>query len=316
MSDDAPKNAGSPQDADGTKSESRHFIQQLIDTHIAEGRWGEPGDRSVVRTRFPPEPNGFLHLGHAKSITLNHGLAVEYGGNFLLRFDDTNPEKEEQVFVDSIIRDVRWMGAEWEGEVRYASDYFNLFYEWACDLIRKGHAYVDEQTPEEIRANRGDATKPGTDSRFRDRPAEESLDRFARMKAGEFENGSMVLRAKIDMASPNMNLRDPVMYRIVNAPHHRTGSDWHIYPMYDWAHGLEDSIEGITNSICTLEFENHRPLYDWFIDKINEGRSAGEMGNEPIHHPQQTEFARLNPSYIITSKRKLKQLDEDKHVAG
>lgn len=320
MSDHAPTNAGSSQasdrSSDETKSESRHFIQQLIDTHIEKGRWGAPGDRSVVRTRFPPEPNGFLHLGHAKSITLNHGLAVEFGGKFLLRFDDTNPEKEEQVFVDSIIRDVEWMGATWEGEVRYASDYFELFYEWAQDLIRKGHAYVDEQTPEQIRENRGDATKPGSNSPFRDRPAEESLDRFARMKAGEFPNGSMVLRAKIDMASPNMNLRDPVMYRIVNAPHHRTGSDWHIYPMYDWAHGLEDSIEGITNSICTLEFENHRPLYDWFIDKINEDRDPLNVNYRPIHHPQQTEFARLNPTYIITSKRKLKQLVDEGHVEG
>jgi glutaminyl-tRNA synthetase len=294
----------------------RHFIQQIIDTHIAQGRWGDPGDRSVVRTRFPPEPNGFLHLGHAKSITLNHGLATEYGGAFLLRFDDTNPEKEEQVFVDSIVRDVEWMGAGWEGAVRFASDYFERFFEWAVDLIRKGLAYVDEQTPEQIREMRGDATRPGTDSPFRDRPVEESLDLFERMKNGEFPNGSKVLRAKIDMSSPNMNMRDPVMYRIVNAPHHRTGSDWHIYPMYDWAHGLEDSIEGITNSVCTLEFENHRPLYDWFIDAINRGREAGKAGYEPIHHPQQTEFARLNPTYIITSKRKLKQLVDDGHVEG
>jgi glutaminyl-tRNA synthetase len=294
----------------------RHFIQQIIDTHIAQGRWGDPGDRSVVRTRFPPEPNGFLHLGHAKSITLNHGLATEYGGAFLLRFDDTNPEKEEQVFVDSIVRDVEWMGAGWEGAVRFASDYFERFFEWAVDLIRKGLAYVDEQTPEQIREMRGDATRPGTDSPFRDRPVEESLDLFERMKNGEFPNGSKVLRAKIDMSSPNMNMRDPVMYRIVNAPHHRTGSTWHIYPMYDWAHGLEDSIEGITNSICTLEFENHRPLYDWFIDAINRGREAGKAGYEPIHHPQQTEFARLNPTYIITSKRKLKQLVDDGHVEG
>ncbi len=317
MSDTAPPTAGTPKPAGDPKDgESRHFIQQLIDRHIAEGRWGTPGDRSVVRTRFPPEPNGFLHIGHAKSISLNHGLAREYGGKFLLRFDDTNPEAEEQVFVDSIIRDVEWMGAQWEGDVRFASDYFGQMHDWAVDLIRKGLAYVDEQTPEEIREMRGDATKPGTNSPYRDRPVEESLDLFERMKNGEFPNGSKVLRAKIDMASPNMNLRDPVMYRIVNRPHHRTGSTWHIYPMYDWAHGLEDSIEGITNSICTLEFENHRPLYDWFIEAINQGREAGRAGYEPIHHPQQTEFARLNPTFVITSKRKLKQLVEEGHVQG
>ena len=287
---------------------SRNFIQQIIDGHIAEGRWGEPGDGSVVTTRFPPEPNGFLHLGHAKSITLNSGLAREFGGRFLLRFDDTNPEKEEQVFVDSIVRDVEWLGAEWEGDVRFASDYFEQMYGWARDLIGKGLAYVDEQTPEEMRTSRGNATEPGKDSPYRDRSSDESLGLFERMKAGEFANGKMVLRAKIDMASPNMNMRDPVMYRIVNTPHHRTGEAWHIYPMYDWAHGLEDSIEGITNSICTLEFENHRPLYDWFIDAINKDRPS------PIHHPQQTEFARLNPTYIITSKRKLKQLVDDGHV--
>jgi len=294
----------------------RHFIHEIIDTHIAEGRWGEPGNRSVVRTRFPPEPNGFLHLGHAKSITLNHGLAVEYGGAFILRFDDTNPEKEEQVYVDSIMRDVAWMGAEWEGEVRFASDYFPRMYEWARELIGKGLAYVDEQTPEEIRASRGTPTEPGTPSPYRDRPPEESLELFERMANGEFADGSKVLRAKIDMASPNFNLRDPVMYRIVNARHHRTGDTWHIYPMYDWAHGLEDSIEGITNSICTLEFEDHRPLYDWFIDAINEGRGPGSELGEKIRHAQQTEFVRLNPTYVITSKRKLKALVDGGHVDG
>lgn len=308
-----PGDAGKPEPVDQT---GRHFIQQLIDRHIAEGRWGPAGDRSVVRTRFPPEPNGFLHIGHAKSITLNSGLAEEYGGRFLLRFDDTNPEKEEQIFVDSIVRDVEWMGASWEGPVRFASDYFEQMYEWAQDLIRKGLAYVDEQAPEEMRANRGSATEAGKNSPYRDRSIEENLGLFERMKAGEFDNGLMVLRAKIDMASPNMNMRDPVMYRIINTPHHRTGGTWHIYPMYDWAHGLEDSIEGITNSICTLEFENHRPLYDWFINAINRGREPGMPGNEPIHHPQQTEFARLNPTYIITSKRKLKQLVDEGHVEG
>jgi glutaminyl-tRNA synthetase len=298
------------------KAAPRHFIHQIIDEHIASGRWGPPGDRTVVRTRFPPEPNGYLHLGHAKSITLNHGLAVEYGGKFLLRFDDTNPEKEEQEFVDSIIRDVAWLGGAWDGPVRFASDYFHRMYDWAVELIKKGLAYVDEQSAEEIRAGRGTPTEPGRPSPFRDRPAEESLDRFARMKAGEFEDGAMVLRAKIDMGSPNFNLRDPVMYRIVNATHHRTGDEWHIYPMYDWAHGLEDSIEGITNSICTLEFENHRPLYDWFIEAINRDRGPGSAWGEKIHHPQQTEFARLNPTFVITSKRKLKQLVDEQHVEG
>ncbi|MBZ0172805.1 MAG: glutamine--tRNA ligase/YqeY domain fusion protein, partial [Phycisphaerales bacterium] len=295
---------------------SRHFIQQLIDRHIAEGRWGAAGDRSVVRTRFPPEPNGYLHIGHAKAITLNTGLAREYGGAFILRFDDTNPVKEEQEYVDSIIHDTVWLGAEWEGEVRFASDYFGQMYDWAVELIRKGFAYVDEQTAEQIRATRGTPTEPGANSPYRDRPAGESEDLFARMKAGEFADGSKVLRARIDMASPNFNLRDPVMYRIVNARHHRTGGEWHIYPMYDWAHGLEDSIEGITNSICTLEFENHRPLYDWFIAAINDGRGPGSEWGEKIHHPQQTEFARLNPTYVITSKRRLKQLVDDRIVEG
>ncbi len=289
---------------------SRHFIEQIIDADIASGKWGRPGDRSVIATRFPPEPNGYLHIGHAKAISLNFGLAEQFGGRFMLRFDDTNPAKEEQEYVDSIIEDVRWLGATWEGEVRYASDYFERFYQWAGDLIAKGLAYVDEQSPDEMKKNRGDVSKPGVNSPFRDRPTEESLELFAKMKAGAFKDGSMVLRARIDMASPNMNLRDPVMYRVVNARHHRTGSTWHIYPMYDWAHGLEDSIEGITHSICTLEFENHRPLYDWFIDAINRGRS------EPIHHPQQIEFSRLEPTYIITSKRNLKLLVDEGHVMG
>lgn len=289
---------------------NRNFIEQIIDADIASGKWGQPGDGSVVTTRFPPEPNGYLHIGHAKAICLNFGLAEQFGGRFLLRFDDTNPAKEEQEFVDSIVGDVRWLGAAWAGEVRFASNYFDRMFGWAVELIEKGLAYVDQQTPEQIRTGRGSVTEPGVNSPYRDRPASESLDLFARMKAGEFEDGAMVLRAKIDMASPNMNLRDPVMYRIVNAAHHRTGDTWHIYPMYDWAHGLEDSIEGVTHSICTLEFENHRPLYDWFIDAINEGRS------EPIRHPQQIEFARLEPTYIVTSKRKLKQLVDDGHVSG
>jgi glutaminyl-tRNA synthetase len=290
--------------------ETRHFIQQMIDDDIERGQWGQPGDRTVITTRFPPEPNGWLHIGHAKSILLNHGIAQEYGGRFVLRFDDTNPAKEEQAFVDSIKHDVDWLGAHWDGEVRFASDYFGRFYDWAVDLIKKGLAYVDEQPVDDIRAQRGNLKEPGKHSPHRDRPIEESLDLFERMKNGEFENGSMVLRAKIDMSSSNMNLRDPLMYRIVNTPHHRTGDTWHIYPMYDWAHGLEDSIEGITNSLCTLEFEDHRPLYDWFIDAINQGR------DEPIHHPRQTEFSRLAISYTNMSKRYMKQLVDDNHVAG
>ncbi|GAB4385150.1 MAG: glutamine--tRNA ligase/YqeY domain fusion protein [Phycisphaerales bacterium] len=302
----------------------RHFITDIIDADVASGKWGPAGDYSVVRTRFPPEPNGYLHIGHAKSICLNFGLAERYGGVCLLRFDDTNPEKEEEEYVRSIIENVRWLGFTWPGArdddpkagVRFASDYFQQMHDWAVELIHKGKAYVDEQTPEQIRASRGDLTTPGTPSPFRDRPIEESLRRFEEMVHGKHPDGSMVLRAKIDMASPNMNLRDPVMYRIVNARHHRTGDSWHVYPMYDWAHGLEDSIEGITHSICTLEFENHRPLYDWFIDAINEGRGPGSRWGEKIHHPQQIEFARLNPSYIVTSKRKLRQLVEERHVRG
>ena len=290
--------------------ETRHFIQQMIDDDIERGQWGQPGDRSVIATRFPPEPNGWLHIGHSKAILLSYGIAKEYGGRFILRFDDTNPAKEEQAFVDSIKHDVEWLGAKWDGEVRFASDYFDLFYEWAVDLIKKGLAYVDEQGVDDIRAQRGSLKEPGKHSPYRDRPVEENLDLFERMKNGEFENGAMVLRAKIDMSSSNMNLRDPLMYRIVNTPHHRTGDTWHIYPMYDWAHGLEDSIEGITNSLCTLEFEDHRPLYDWFIDAINQDR------DEPIHHPRQTEFPRLAISYTNMSKRYMKQLVDENHVTG
>jgi len=293
---------------------SRHFIQQIIDEHIASGRWGEPGDRSVVTTRFPPEPNGYLHIGHAKSIVLNFGLAREYGGRCFLRFDDTNPAKEAQEYIDSIRRDVAWLGYEWEGEARFASDYFGWMHGLAIELIEAGKAYVDEQTPEQIRRTRGTPTEPGTPSPHRDRPAEKSLDLFRRMTAGEFPDGSMVLRARIDMGSPNMNLRDPVMYRIVCTPHPRTGDAWFVYPMYDWAHGLEDSQEGITHSLCTLEFENHRPLYDWFIEAINEARR--ERGEAPIHHAQQIEFARLNIGYAVMSKRRMRQLVEEGHVGG
>jgi glutaminyl-tRNA synthetase len=252
--------------------ESRHFIQQMIDADIESGKWGAPGDRSVVTTRFPPEPNGYLHLGHTKAIILSCSIAREYGGRFFLRFDDTNPTKEEQEFVDSIKGDIEWLGAKWDGEPKFASDYFEQLYAWAIELIEKGLAYVDDQSVDEIRAGRGNLKDGGKGSPFRDRTVDENLDLFARMKGGEFENGTRVLRAKIDMNSPNMNLRDPLMYRIVNTPHHRTGDTWHIYPMYDWAHGLEDSIEGVTHSLCTLEFEDHRPLYDWFIDAINHAR--------------------------------------------
>jgi glutaminyl-tRNA synthetase len=305
-----PDDKANTKAADKPADKPIHFIKQMIEDDVASGRWGEPGDRSVVKTRFPPEPNGFLHIGHAKAICLSFGLAAEYGGTCNLRFDDTNPTKEEDAYVKSIINDVRWLGFQWDGDVRYASDYFGQMHAWAVELIQKGKAYVDDQTPEQIRATRGTPTVPGTNSPFRERPVTESLDLFARMKAGDFPDGSRVLRAKIDMASDNFNLRDPVIYRILHAHHHRTGSDWAIYPMYDWAHGLEDSIEGITHSLCTLEFEIHRPLYDWFIDAINEGRS------EPIHHPQQTEFARLNLNYTVLSKRKLLGLVEGGHVSG
>lgn len=299
-----------------SEAPARHFIQQIIDADIANGKWGATGDRSVVRTRFPPEPNGYLHIGHAKSVCLNSGLAKEYGGRFYLRFDDTNPAKEEQEYVDSIAADVAWLGGDWHGDIRFASDYFDRMYAWAVELIEKGLAYVDEQPGDKIKAQRGSLTEPGTPSPFRDRPVSESLALFEKMKSGGFPDGGAVLRAKIDMASPNMNLRDPVMYRVVNKPHHRTGSKWHIYPMYDWAHGLEDSIEGITHSLCTLEFENHRPLYDWFIHAINKDRGPGSKWGDRIHHSQQIEFSRYNLEYTTMSKRYLKSLVDEKKVAG
>ena len=303
-------------DTPAAEPKAKNFIEERIEADIASGRWGAPGDQSVVTTRFPPEPNGYLHIGHAKAICLNYGLASKYQGRGILRFDDTNPAQEEQEFVDSIQEDVRWLGFEPHPPTRFASDYFEQMHAWAVELIHKGLAYVDEQTPDEIRSTRGTPTTQGTPSPFRDRPAEESLDLFDRMRRGEIADGKMVLRAKIDMASPNFNLRDPVMYRVLNAPHHRTGNTWHIYPMYDWAHGFEDSIEGITHSICTLEFEDHRPLYDWFIDAVNKDRGPDSKWGQQIHHPQQIEFARLNPTYIITSKRKLRQLVEEKRVDG
>ena len=276
-----------------------NFIRDIILDDLKTGKY-----QGRVHTRFPPEPNGYLHIGHAKSICLNFGLANEFGGKTNLRFDDTNPEKEETEYVDSIMRDVRWLGFNWNGEALYASDYFDQLYEWAVALIQKGKAYVCDLTPEEVRATRGTPAEPGKESPYRNRSVEENLDLFARMKAGEFPDGARTLRAKIDMASPNFNLRDPIMYRIVHAEHHRTGNKWCIYPMYDYAHGESDSIEGITHSICTLEFEDHRPLYDWYVDAIG------------IYHPQQIEFDRLNLTYTLLSKRKFLQLVNEGHVRG
>ncbi len=279
--------------------ERMDFIRQIVAEDMKTGKWN-----GRVHTRFPPEPNGYLHIGHAKSICLNYGVAADFGGKFNLRFDDTNPCKEEQEYVDSIIADVKWLGADWQDRLFYASDYFQQMYDWAVDLIKKGLAYVCDLTAEETRRYRGTLTEPGKNSPFRDRSVEENLDLFERMKKGEFPDGSKTLKAKIDMAHPNINLRDPVMYRILHAHHHRQGDAWCVYPMYDWAHGIEDSVEGITHSICTLEFENHRPLYDWFLDQLG------------VYHPQQIEFARLNLTYTVMSKRKLLQLVKEKHVSG
>jgi glutaminyl-tRNA synthetase len=278
---------------------SLNFIQEIIAEHEKSGRFG-----GRVHTRFPPEPNGYLHIGHAKSICLNYGLARQYGGKFNLRYDDTNPVKEDVEYVDSIREDVRWLGADWEGREFYASDYFGQLYEWAEQLIKVGKAYVCDLTADQIRQTRGTLTSPGQASPFRDRSVDENLELFRRMKAGEFPDGTRTLRAKVDMAHPNLNMRDPVMYRILHAEHHRTGNKWCIYATYDWAHGQSDSIERITHSICTLEFENHRPLYDWYV------RSLG------IYAPQQIEFARLNLSFTVLSKRRLIQLVQEKHVKG
>ncbi len=275
------------------------FIRNIINQDLKNNKYG-----GRVHTRFPPEPNGYLHIGHAKSICLNFGIAAQYGGLCNLRFDDTNPTKEEGEYVESIIEDVRWLGFDWEDRLFYASNYFDRMYDYAVQLIKAGKAYVDDLSADEIRGYRGTLIDPGKESPHRNRSVEENLDLFQRMRAGEFEDGSRVLRAKIDMASPNLNLRDPAMYRILHAEHHRTGNKWCIYPMYDWAHGLEDSIEGITHSICTLEFEDHRPLYDWFLDQLG------------VYHPQQIEFARLNLTYTVLSKRKLLQLVEQGHVSG
>ena len=288
-----------------------NFIQDIIDKDLQSNKWG-----GRVHTRFPPEPNGYLHIGHAKSICLNFGLAAKYGGKCNLRFDDTNPVKEEQEYVDSIQADVRWLGWDWEDRLLFGSDYFEQMHAWAVELIRKGKAFVCDLTAEQVAEHRGTLKTPGRPSPDRNRSVEENLDLFTRMKNGEFPDGSRTLRAKIDMAHANINMRDPVMYRILHAKHHRTGDKWCVYPMYDWAHGLEDSIEGITHSICTLEFEDHRPLYDWFIDAINEGRGPGSEWGENINHPQQIEFARLELNYTVMSKRRLLELVKEKHVRG
>ncbi len=288
--------------SDSTKKNDEQrldFVRQIVADDLETNKW----DGRVV-TRFPPEPNGYLHIGHAKSICLNFGIAAEFGGTCHLRFDDTNPTKEEDEYVRSIIEDVKWLGWDWDDHLYFGSDYFDQMYVYAVDLIKKGSAYVCDLTAEQTREYRGTLTEPGKDSPYRTRSIEENLDLFERMRKGEFPDGSRTLRAKIDMAHPNLNMRDPVMYRILHAEHHRTGDKWCIYPMYDWAHGLEDSIEKITHSICTLEFENHRPLYDWFLDELG------------AYHPRQIEFARLNLTYTVMSKRKLLRLVQDGHVNG
>ncbi len=284
---------------EATETVAKDFIRDIINEDLRTNKY-----KGRVHTRFPPEPNGYLHIGHAKSICLNFGIAQEYKGLCNLRFDDTNPAKEEEEYVRSIIDNVKWLGFDWEDRLFFASDYFDQMYDYAVQLVKAGKAYVDDLTADQITEYRGNLTKPGRNSPFRDRPIEENLDLLTRMKAGEFGDGQKVLRAKIDMADPNLNLRDPVMYRILHASHHRTGDTWCIYPMYDWAHGLEDSIEGITHSICTLEFENHRPLYDWFLDALG------------VYHPQQIEFARLNLTFTVMSKRLLLQLVDAKLVTG
>ena len=281
------------------KNKNKHFIQKIIDEHNNSGKFN-----NKVQTRFPPEPNGYLHIGHAKAICLNFNIAEEYNGKCNLRFDDTNPIAEEEEFVRSIQEDVKWLGFDWEDRLCFASDYFQQMYEYAIQLIQKSSAYVCELSTDEIKNTRGTLNEPGSESPYRNRSVDENLDLFKRMRSGEFENGSKTLRAKIDMGHPNMNMRDPVIYRILHAHHHRTKDEWCIYPMYDWAHGLEDSIEGVTHSLCSLEFEDHRPLYDWYLDELG------------AYHPQQIEFARLNLSYTVMSKRKLKTLVDNKHVDG
>jgi len=290
QTNEAPTGAATP-----AETGPSNFIREIILDDLTTNKYG-----GRVHTRFPPEPNGYLHIGHAKSISINFGLAQEFGGQCNLRFDDTNPSKEEVEYVDSIIEDVKWLGGDWENRLFYASDYFQQLYDWAVQLIKAGKAYVDDLTPEQVREQRGTLTEPGQESPYRSRSVEENLELFARMKAGEFPDGTRTLRAKIDMASPNLNLRDPIMYRILHAEHHRTGNQWCIYPMYDFAHGQSDSIERITHSICTLEFEDHRPLYDWYVEQLG------------IYHPQQIEFDRLNITYTLLSKRKLLALVQNK----
>jgi glutaminyl-tRNA synthetase len=282
----------------------RDFLRDIVAADLAAGR------AAAVVTRFPPEPNGYLHIGHAKAIAINFGIAEEFGGRCHLRFDDTNPAKEEQEYADAMQRDIHWLGFDWGSHLYYASEYFEQLYEWAEHLIRQGLAYVDDQSPEEIRAARGTLTEPGTNSPFRDRSVAQNLDLFRRMRAGEFANGARVLRAKIDMASGNINLRDPVLYRILHAEHPRTGTRWSIYPTYDFAHGQSDAIEGVTHSLCSLEFEDHRPLYDWLIEHLPIGERLGPA------RPRQYEFARLNLAYTVMSKRFLKRLVDEGHVAG
>jgi glutaminyl-tRNA synthetase len=294
MSIESPK----PQQAAAAPEVQANFIRDAIVEDLKSGRF------TNVVTRFPPEPNGHLHIGHAKALHIDFGMAREFKGQFNLRFDDTNPAKEEDEYVQAIIEDVKWLGCDFGTHLYFASDYFEKMYEWAVMLIKAGKAYVCDLTADQMREYRGTLTDPGRESPNRDRLAAENLDLFERMRKGEFPEGSRTLRAKIDMASPNINLRDPVMYRIVNAPHHRQGNKWCMYPMYDWAHGLEDSIEGISHSLCSLEYEIHRPLYDWFLDQL------------PIHHPRQIEFARLNLTYTVMSKRKLLQLVQEGHVSG
>ena len=315
-----------PTDSNAAKAAGSNFIRNIIDADLAAHkfaprRWSgqpgpaeqhkvSPGDTPTIRTRFPPEPNGYLHFGHAKSICLNFGLARDYGGACHLRFDDTNPEKEEQEYVDSIVDAVKWLGFDWGPNLYYASNYFDWMYQFAEYLIESGHAYVDSQRADEMRINRGTLTEPGKDSPYRNRTPAENLDLFRRMKAGEFADGAHVLRAKIDMTSPNINLRDPAIYRIKRATHHNTGDKWCLYPMYTYAHPIEDALENITHSICTLEFEDQRPFYDWLLERLAEGG----LLQRPL--PQQIEFARLNLSYVVLSKRKLIQLVEEQHVDG